>query len=107
MQREIELNKASKRGVTSSLPDAKGNTGTSNVPKGSSKPPPPSWPPAPLSVATTYRPGSKLPDETLNEVPDKLSGNSAVPDATNKTNTRTTDDIKPVKGVFKTKTYQH
>ena len=105
MQKEIELNKATKRNASSAFPDTNKtpkndtlNTGVMNQPNAPLPPPP-----KPVPDATNTQSASKLPHATQNLLPDKISRNNVVPDAANKTTTETTDDTKPTRGVFKTK----
>ena len=105
MQKEIELNKATKRGYSAAFPEATGVAKKNNKATGAVKPPSmptPRTPPPDMTVPEVTNTPSpiKLPDATQNVLLDKTSRNKDLPDTTDKT---AMDDIKPIEGVFKTK----
>ena len=110
MQKEIELNKATKRNHTTAFPDKsqlpnKNNKATGVVNK-AVKPNVPNTPRSHLPVqdATNTPMTNELPEATQNMLPDIMDKDKDLPDTTDK---NTMENGKPTKGVFKTKQISH
>ena len=106
MQKEIELNKATKCNSTTAFPDEsqlpkKNNKATGLVNK-PVKPNVPNTPQLHLPVpdATNTPSTNELPEAIQNVLPDKMDKDKDLPDTTDKNEMENT---KPTKGVFKTK----
>ena len=107
IQREIILNKANKRSAISTLPDATEPVQKSSKITVDSKS---NAPPAqktennpPLPDGTKTQPVTLSPDVTNDLLPDATVDSNAVPNAINMTTSPATDDVKPSRGIFKTK----
>ena len=106
MQKEIELNKATKRNHMTAFPDKsqlrnKNNKATGVVNK-AVKPNAPNTPRShsPVRDATNTPTTNELPEATKNVLPDIMDKDKDLPDTTDK---NTMENGKPTKGIFKTK----